>query len=229
MNVERHRDTDHQEPHQLHPMADPPAELPPVEEELGDERHAEPHEPDDDDQVGAPACERVGPHGARRDRAEEARAQPRAARSRACSRSPARRGPTRGRGSPRTRARRRQGSAPPRAAAAGERRSGLRSAGRAERASTAPPTGSTAAPEKATTPFWPVSMPGVERPWTVRIPAITAKRRAEQDRPAVAAARPDDRQDQRSGSRGQRGKGQDPEVDPAVHGDLPGARRNAGW
>ncbi len=57
----------------------------------------------------------------------------------------------------------------------GERRSGLRSAGRAERASTAPPTGSTAAPEKATTPFWPVSMPGVERPWTVRIPAITAK------------------------------------------------------
>lgn len=50
--------------------------------------------------------------------------------------------------------------------------SGPRKTGSAERASTAPPTGSVAPPENETTPLKPMMIPGVASPWRVSKAAI---------------------------------------------------------
>ncbi len=52
---------------------------------------------------------------------------------------------------------------------------GRRSSGMADRASTAPPTGSVSAPEKPTRPLSSTRKPGVVRPWIDRSAAIDEK------------------------------------------------------
>ena len=92
-----------------------------------------------------------------------------------CSPSRGRRERCPGTASRSSRAQARRPAENPEATRRGRTLLGLRRGGSAERASTAPPSGRTAAPEKAITPFWPIRMSGVARPWMTSRPIIVEK------------------------------------------------------
>jgi hypothetical protein len=219
VHVERHRDTDYHEAQQLHRVADPPAELLVVEEQLRDQRDAEPHQPDDDDQVGAPTGERVGPYGPCRDRGEEAQTDDQhhdRGRAGGLRHGGNRFGeedahdPEPHNGKDQHRLEHQQRPHGGRPAQRGQSGEGEYDAAGREHRGTREGDDAILAGQHA----------GGRETVDGEDSRHDGEGRAEQDGAAVATAGAHDRQDQCGGCRDQRGEGQYPEVDPAVHVDL---------
>ena len=175
VKVERHRHADQPDADQLPPVAEPPAQLGVVHDQARVQRDREQDEPVDHGEVGEAARQEVRAPGAHPERPVED--DPKAEDDPGGGAPGLRHGGHERRleyaGQPEGQDRDDAGSPEARAPAA--RRTGAAAPGMAARASTAPPTGSVSAPEKATRPLSPTMKPGVVRPWIDRSAAIDEK------------------------------------------------------